>query len=254
MPGRSGPNRRWRCWYPASLCRRRLGTFRRPAGRGRRRRRSPYNNRCVRTSSTRAWATIRFVNCRSSSKEVPDEHGMWLGSASAADHLRRDRHGVGGGVAGPGVAARPRPGATLATRRRRSPGGRSAGSDGGGGLHWLAVCGRGDTRRRVRGARRRAGRRPGEARQEAPRQDRSFRRPVVARVVAAWRAARVVDPAGDRVGVAGTSPALQVVARSAAGVDPTDPRRVVPARRRRSRRRDPHARDASLVDRRQRRA
>src|SRR5436190_687579 len=26
---------------------------------------------------------------------------MWLGSASAADHLRRDGHGVGGGVAGP---------------------------------------------------------------------------------------------------------------------------------------------------------
>ena len=32
---------------------------------------------------------------------------MWVGSASAADHLRRDGDGVGGGVAGPGVAARP---------------------------------------------------------------------------------------------------------------------------------------------------
>src|SRR3954469_25673117 len=28
------------------------------------------NNRCVRTSPVRAWATIRFVNCLSSAREV----------------------------------------------------------------------------------------------------------------------------------------------------------------------------------------
>ena len=68
---------------------------------------------------------------------------------------------------------------------------------------------------------------------QASGQDRSVRRPAVARVVAAGRAARVVDPAGDRVGVAGTGPAVQVAGRSTPGVDPTDPRRAVPARRRR---------------------
>ena len=106
-----------------------------------------HNNQCVGTSSARASATIRFVNYRSSSKEVPDEHGMWVGSASAADHLRRDGHGVGGGVAGPGVAARPRPGAALVARRRRPASRRAAGGDGGGGLHGVAVRGRGDRRR-----------------------------------------------------------------------------------------------------------
>src|SRR5215203_1469763 len=107
------------------------------------------NNRCVGTSSARASATIRFVNYRRSSKEVPDEHGMWLGSASAADHLRRVGHDVGGGVAGPGVAARPRPGAALVARRRRPASEWSAGGDGGGGLHGVAVRGRGDRGGRV---------------------------------------------------------------------------------------------------------
>ena len=116
-----------------------------------------------------------------------------------------------------------------------------AGGDGGRGLHRLALRGRGDRRRRVRGARRRAGRHAGGAGQQASGQDRSFRRPVVARVVAAWRAARVVGPADGGVGVAGTGAALQVAARSTPGVDPADPRRAVPTWRRRAPSRDRHA-------------
>ena len=61
--------------------------------------------------------------------------------------------------------------------------------------------------------------------------------PAVARVVAARRAAGVVDPADDRVGVARTGAAVQVAGRSALDVDAADPRRAVPARRRRARRR-----------------
>ena len=129
---------------------------------------------------------------------------------------------------------------------------RGAGGDGGGGLHRLALRGRGDRGRRVRGARRRAGRHAGGAGPQAPRQDRSFRRPVVARVVAAWRAARVVDPADGGVGVAGTGAAVQVAARSAPGVDPADPRRVVPTRRRRPGRRDRHPGDTPVAGRRRR--
>ena len=200
------------------------------------RRALPPNNRCVRTSPARAWATIRFVNCLSSAREVLDEHGMWLGSASSADHVRRRGDGVGRGVAGPGVAARPGAVPALAVSRRRSSRRRAAGGDGGGGLHRLAVRGRGDRRRRLRSALGGAGRHAGGAGPQAARQDRSFRRPDAARVVAVRRSARVVDPADGRVGVARTGAALQVARRSAAGVDPADPRRVVPARRRRARR------------------
>ena len=82
---------------------------------------------------------------------------------------------------------------------------------------------------------------------QASGQDRPVRRPAVARVVAAWRAARVVGPADGGVGVAGTGPALQVAARSAPGVDPADPRRAVPTWRRRATRRDRHAGDADVA-------
>ena len=116
---------------------------------------------------------------------------------------------------------------------------RAAGGDGGGGLHRLAVRGRGDRRRRVRSPLGGAGRHAGGAGPQAARQDRSFRRSAVARVVAVRRSARVVDPADGRVGVARTGAALQVARRSAPGVDPADPRRVVPARRRRARGSDP---------------
>ena len=81
-----------------------------------------------------------------------------------------------------------------------------------------------------------AGGHAGGAGPQAARQDRSFRRSAAARVVAVRRAARVVDPADGRVGVAGTGAGLQVVDRSTPGVDPAHPRRVVPARRRRARR------------------
>jgi hypothetical protein len=139
--------------------------------------RASHNNRCVGTSSARAWATIGFVIRLSSSKEVPDEHGVWLGSASAADHVRRDGHGVGRGVAGPGVAARPRSCSALVAPRRGPKGQRAAGGVGGGGVQRLALRGRGDRSGRVRGTRGRAGRYAGGAGPQASRQDRPVRRP-----------------------------------------------------------------------------
>ncbi len=96
---------------------------------------------------------------------------MWVGSASAADHVRRDGR-VGRGVAGPGVAARPGAGAALVAPRRRPPGRWSAGGVGGRGLHWLALRGRGDRGGWVRGARGRAGRHASSTRAQAPGQDR----------------------------------------------------------------------------------
>jgi len=178
---------------------------------------------------------------------------MWVGSAPAADHVRRVGDDVGGGVAGSGVAARPGAVASLAQRRRRSVGWWAAGGDGGGGLHRVALRGGGDRGGGVRGASRRAGRHTGGAWQQAPRQDRSFRRPVVAPAVAEGRAARVVDPAADRVGVAGAGAVVQVADRSTAGVGAADPRRAVPARRRRTRRSHPLGVDAGTVGRRRRR-
>src|SRR5215217_8574049 len=173
-----------------------------------RRGRSPSaNNRCVRTSPARAWATIRFVNCLSSNREVLGEHRMWVGSAPSADHFRRLGDRVWRGVAGPGVAARPGAVPSLVVSRRRSPRRWGAGGDGGGGRYRLALRGRGDPRRRVRSALGGAGRHAGGAGPQAPRQNGTFRRPTAARVVAVRRSARVVDAAGGRVGVARTGPA-----------------------------------------------
>jgi hypothetical protein len=70
------------------------------------------------------------------------------------------------------------------------------------------------------------------------------------RVVGAWGAARVVDRSSDRVGVAGTGAVVQLAGRSAAGVDAADPRRAVPARRRRTRSGDPLGLDTGAVGRR----
>ena len=172
---------------------------------------------------------------------------MRVGSAPSADHLRRVDAGVRGGVAGPGVATGPGAVPSLAHSRRRAAGRRATGGDGGGGVYRLALRGRGDRSGRVRGARRRAGRHASGAWPQASSQDRPVRRPAVARVAAAWRAARVVDSAGARVGVARTRPAVQVAGRSTQGVDPTDPRRAVPARRRRAGGADPHTIDASVA-------
>jgi len=120
------------------------------------------------------------------------------------------------------------------------------------GVHGLAVRGRGDRRGGVRGAPRRGGRHPGGPGPQTPRQDRSLRRSTAARTAAAQRAARVVDPAGGRAGVARAGAALQVVGRSTFGVDAADPCRVVPAPRRRPRGTDPLGRDAGLAVRRRR--
>ena len=149
-----------------------------------------------------------------------------------ADHVRR----VGGGVrctCGPaeGVAARPGAVPSLATRRRHRTCQRRAGVDRRRGLHRLALRGRGSGRRRVRGAPGGAGRHAGSAGSQAARQDRSQRLSAVARAAGRWPVAGVVDRADDRVGVAGTGPALQDVGRSTLDVGATDPCRAVPARR-----------------------
>ena len=73
------------------------------------------------------------------------------------------------------------------TRRRRRTRQRAAGGDRGGGLHRVALRGRGDRRGWVRGASGRAGRHAGGAGSQAARQDRSQRLPVVARAVAGRR-------------------------------------------------------------------
>ncbi len=159
-----------------------------------------------------------------------------VGSASTADHFRWLGRRVRRGVAGSGVAARSGTVQALVGTRRRRPGERSAGGDGGGGLHWVALRGRGDHRCGLRGALAEpADTQAARGPKRRAKTDRSDAR-VVARVVAAWRSARVVDPADGGVGVARTGAALQVAGRSAFGVDPADPRRVVPARGRRSRR------------------
>ena len=75
---------------------------------------------------TLRWATIRLLNCLSSNREVLDEHGMRVGSAPSADHLRRADAGVRGGVAGPGVATGPGAVPSLAHSRRRSAGRRAS--------------------------------------------------------------------------------------------------------------------------------
>src|SRR5207245_6832625 len=98
------------------------------------------------TSGTSS-ATIglsRYPDC--CSKEVPDEHGMWIGSASRPDHLRRRGGGVRRGVARPSVAARPDSVPALVDRGPCGPGRGRGGGGGGGGLHRVALCGRGDQR------------------------------------------------------------------------------------------------------------
>ncbi len=96
------------------------------------------------------------------------------------------------------------------TPRARRPGG-----VGGGGLHRLAVCRRGDHRGGVRRACRRSGRHQEGAWEQASRQDRPDRCPPAARSVGVGGSTRVVDPADRRVGVARARPVVQVVDRSA---------------------------------------
>ena len=78
----------------------------------------PQNIPCVGTPPARAQATIWFAKYPSTSWEVPDDDGMWLGSASTADHVRRSGGGVRAGVDRAGVAARSGAVPTLAARRR----------------------------------------------------------------------------------------------------------------------------------------
>ena len=86
-----------------------------------------------------------------------DLHRQQITFDTVGDGVRR---GVGG--AGCGGVSRERF-STLVVSRRRPSSRRAAGGDGGGGLHRLAVRGRGDRRRRVRGALGGAGRHPGGA-------------------------------------------------------------------------------------------
>src|SRR3954453_20228916 len=137
------------------------------------------NNQWVGISSVRGSATIGFVICVYSSEEVPSEHVMWVGSAPSADHVRRGGYVVGRRVAGSGVATGSRAVAAVVDPGRGRQGERAAGGDGGGGLHGLAVRGRGDRSGGVRGARRRARRYASGAWSQASGQDGSVRRPVV---------------------------------------------------------------------------
>src|SRR5947209_1151734 len=190
----------------------------------------PQNIQCVRTSSVRAWTTIWFVTRPNTTKEVRRGDGMRVGSAPTADHVRGARGRLGRGVEGPDLAARPRALPAMATRRGRwSRQGRSRGL-GGGGLHRLALRGRGDTRRGLRRALGRARGYAGGAWSQASSQDRPNRRGLVARVVAVGRPARELDPARDRVGVAGAGAALPVAGQPEHGVVAAVPRQALPAR------------------------
>ena len=185
---------------------------------------------CVGTPPARAQATIQFAKYPGTSWEVPDDDGMWFGSASSADHVRRAGGGVRAGVDRAGVAARSGAVPTVATRRRDRARSWWLGGDRGGGLHRLALRRRGGRRRGLRSAPGGAGRYAGGAWSQAARQDRSHRQSVVARVVGRWSVAGVVDPADGGVGVARAGAALQVVGRSAFDVGAADPCRAVSAR------------------------
>ena len=91
-----------------------------------------------------------FVCNPRTSEEVPDGDGRRVGSAPPSDHVRRGGARVGRGVAGSGVAAGSGPVPSVAARRGDASSERRAGGVGGGGLHRLALCGRGDRGRRVR--------------------------------------------------------------------------------------------------------
>src|SRR5687767_2180822 len=121
-----------------------------------------------------------FAKYPSTSWEVPDDDGMWFGSVSTADHVRRVGGGVGHGVDRAGVAARPRTVPSLAAQRRGRTRRWRPGVDRGGGLHRLALRRRGGGRGWLRSAPGGAGRYAGGAWSQAPRQDRSQRQPVVA--------------------------------------------------------------------------
>src|SRR6188472_4318096 len=126
---------------------------------------------------------------------------MWLGSASAADHIRRGGGGVRAGVDGPGVATRPGTFPALVARRRHRTRRWWPGGDRRGGLHRLALRRRGGGRRWVRRAFGGAGRYAGGAWSQAAGQDGSQRLSAAARAVAGRPVAGVVDRADDRVGV-----------------------------------------------------
>jgi hypothetical protein len=202
------------------------------------------NIRCVRTSSSRVWTTMWFAKCPWTMEEVPDGDGMWVGSASAADHLRCARGRLGRGVAGPGLAARSGAVPAVAAQRPDPPSSGRSGGVGGGGLHRLALCGRGDRGRRVGGAPGRAGRHPGGPWSQAWGQDRPQRRPAVAGPAGGRGAAGELDPARGSARVAGAGAAVRVVGQPAHRVVPADPRRALSARRGGARGRHPHRGDA----------
>ena len=92
-----------------------------------------------------SWATIGVANHPDDHEEVPDgKHGRWVGSASTPDHLRVRRYRLRRVVAGQVVAARPSTLPPLAEPGGGRPSPGQAGGVGGGGLHRLAVRGRGD--------------------------------------------------------------------------------------------------------------
>src|SRR5918994_2131842 len=204
----------------------------------------PTNIRCVRTSLSRVRTTIWFAKCPWTMEEVPDGDGMWVGSAPAADHLRCARGRLGQGVAGPYLAARPGAVPAVAAQRPDPPSRGWLGGVGGGGLHWVALRGRGDRGRGGRGAPGRGRRHAGGPWSQASGQDRPQRRPAVAGSARGRGAAGELDPTRRGARVAGTGAVVHVAGQPAHRVVPAHPRRALPARRRGARGRHPDSDNA----------
>ena len=149
-----------------------------------------------------AWQPSRFLKCLSSSKEVLDEHGNWVGSARQQITFDAVVGGVRGGLAGPSVAAdrerfRRWPVATSPSPANGQP--VSMAVEGCTGWRYVVVeiTAAGFEAQTSRSRRNTGGAGPqgGTPRPTAPT-------PARRAVVAVRRAAGVVDPADGRVGMA----------------------------------------------------
>ena len=213
--------------------------------------RSPKRSSWAGTPSARAQATMGVARCQGrNDKEVPDEHGMWLGSASRPDHLRCVGGRLGRGVAGPVVATGSAAVPALAGRGVGTQSARWSGGGGGRGLHRVALCRGGGHRRGLRGARGGTGRHPGGPGPQEARQDRPQRLAPAARTAPERGSARELDSARGGVGVAGAGEAVQVAHGPAQDLDPAYSRRALPPRRRAARRRDRFGEDTPVAGRR----
>jgi hypothetical protein len=155
----------------------------------------------------------------------PDEHHRRAGRAPSPDHLR---------LGGPRQRRDP-PGSHRARDQGRAArlAGQAAQRRGrvrGGGLHRLAVCGRGTPGSRVGRPPGRAGRDQQPAWPQAAGQDRPGRRPAAAGAAGAGPAAQLLDPAGLDLGPAHHRAAAQEAGRPSHRLAAAHPRRAVPPR------------------------